>query len=122
MSKNILRDKSFAFAIRIVKLYKYLTEQKNEYIMSKQILKSGTSKGANVREGQNGESTKDLIHKYSIAQKVCDETLYWLELFHKTDYISEGSFNSMSQDATELLKMLKSSILTSKNKLKINSS
>ena len=122
MSKNILRDKSFAFAIRIVKLYKYLTEQKNEYIMSKQILKSGTSIGANVREGQNAESTKDFIHKYSIAQKECDETLYWLELLYKTDYISEESFNSMSQDATELLKMLKSSILTSKNKLKINSS
>ena len=122
MSKNILRDKSFAFAIRIVKLYKYLTEQKNEYIMIQQILKTDTSIGANVREGQNGESTKDFIHKYSIAQKGCDETLYWLELFHKTDYISERSFNSMSQDATELLKMLKSSILTSKNKLTINSS
>ena len=90
--------------------------------MSKQILKSGTSIGANVREGQNAESTKDFIHKYSIAQKECDETLYWLELLYKTDYIAEESFISMSQDATELLKMLKSSILTSKNKLTINSS
>ena len=122
MTKNILRDKSLAFVIRFLRLYKFLTQQKYEYIMSKQILKSGTSIGANVREGQNAESTKDFIHKYSIAQKECDEILYWLELLYKTDYISEESSNSMSQDATDLLKILKSSILTSKNKLTINSS
>lgn len=122
MTKNILRDKSLAFVIRFLRLYKFLTQQKYEYIMSKQILKSGTSISANVREGQNGESTKDFIHKYSIAQKECDEILYWLELLYKTDYISEESSNSMSQDATDLLKILKSSILTSKNKLKVNSS
>jgi four helix bundle protein len=78
--KNIIKKKSFLFAIRIVKLYQYLCEVKKEFILSKQLLRSGTAIGALIRESQNAESKADFIHKLSIAQKECDETIYWLEL------------------------------------------
>jgi four helix bundle protein len=84
MKKNIVKDKSFDFAIRIVKLYQYLTTEKNEYILSKQLLRSGTSVGAMVRESEHAQSKADFIHKLSIAQKESNETLYWLELLTKT--------------------------------------
>ncbi len=80
MSKSIIKDKSFVFSIRVVKLCKYLIENKKEFVLSKQLLRSGTAVGALVREAQNAESTKDFIHKLAIAQKECDETIYWLEL------------------------------------------
>ena len=89
MKQNIIKEKSFKFAIRIVDLYKYLCEQKKEYIMSKQLLWSGTSVGANIREGDNAESKQDFIHKLAIAQKECDETIYWLELLKASNYLSE---------------------------------
>lgn len=76
--KNILRDKSFAFAVRIAKLYRYLIENKKEFVLSKQLLRSGTAIGANIREAYNAESKKDFLHKLAIAQKECDESLYWL--------------------------------------------
>lgn len=81
---NIVKLKSFDFAVRIVNLYKYLSETKKEYVLSKQLLGSGTSVGANIRETDNAESKLDFIHKLSIAQKECDETLYWLELLKVT--------------------------------------
>ena len=112
--KSILKEKSFLFAIRIVRLYQQLTEMKKEYVMSKQLLRSGTSIGALVREAQNAESSKDFIHKLSISQKECDESVYWLELLKATEYINEPEFESLKNDATELLKMLRSSIITSK--------
>jgi four helix bundle protein len=112
--KSILKDKSFLFAIRIIRLYQHLTEIKKEYIMSKQLLRSGTSIGALVREAQNAESSKDFIHKLSISQKECDESIYWLELLKATEYINELEFESLNNDAIELLKMLRSSIITSK--------
>ena len=117
MNENIVRDKSFKFAVRIVNFYKLLIERK-EYVMSKQILRSGTSIGANIREAQNAQSNTDFIHKLSISQKETDETLYWLELLKETEYISETEFNSLSDDCTELLKLLRSIIITSKNKSK----
>ena len=89
MKQNIIKEKSFKFAIRIVDLYKYLCEQKKEYIMSKQLLWSGTSVGANIREGDNAESKQDFIHKLAIAQKECDETIYWLEMLKASNYLSE---------------------------------
>jgi len=104
--KNILKEKSFLFAIRIIRLFQHLTEVKKEYIMSKQILRSGTSIGALVREAQNAERTKDFIHKLSISQKECDESIYWLELLKATDYLNEEEFSSLNNEATELLKML----------------
>ena len=82
--KNIIKEKSFLFAIRIIKLYQYLCEVKKEFILSKQLLRSGTAIGALIRESQNAESKADFIHKLSIAQKECDETIYWLELKKQT--------------------------------------
>lgn len=115
---NILKDKSFLFAIRIVNAYKFLKINYNEFVLSKQLLRSGTSVGALVRESQNAESKADFIHKLGIAQKECDETLYWLELLHATDYLKIEEFESLHFDASELLKIIKSSILTTKQNLK----
>ena len=112
--KNILRDKSFAFAVRIAKLYRYLIENKKEFVLSKQLLRSGTSIGANIREAYNAESKKDFVHKLAIAQKECDESLYWLELLNAIECISEKEFESLSTDCIELLKIIRSSILTTK--------
>lgn len=114
---NPLKDKSFQFALKIVKLYTFLTEQKREYVMSKQLLRSGTSIGANIREAQNAQSKADFIHKLSISQKECDETLYWIELLHQSDFVEEKEFKAFNNDASELLKMLRSSILTTKQKI-----
>ena len=86
MKENPIKDKSIAFAIRIVNLYKYLVE-KDEYVLSKQILRSGTSIGANIAEAIRAESNNDFIHKLSISRKEAQETIYWLELLHQTDYI-----------------------------------
>ncbi len=114
---NPLKDKSFQFALTIIQLYKYLTEDKREYIMSKQLLRSGTAIGANIREGQNAQSKPDFIHKFSIAQKECDETLYWLEFLHQSEYLEDNEFKKMHAYAFELLKMLRSSILTTKQNM-----
>ena len=111
---NPLKDKSFQFALRIVKLYKLFTEKKQEFVLSKQLLRSATSVGANIREAQNAQSKADFIHKLSIAQKECDETMYWLELLCQSDYLTEKEFNSIYPDAQEILKMLRSAILTTK--------
>ena len=116
MSDSVLKRKSFEFAIRIVNLYKLLTSERKEFVLSKQLLRSGTSIGANVREGLNAQSKADFVHKLSIAQKECDETLYWLELLKETSYINESEFSSINNDATELLKILRSIIITTKQK------
>ena len=116
MSENIVKSKSFAFAVRTVNFYKILNERK-EFILSKQLLRSGTSVGANVREAINGQSIADFIHKLSISQKECDESIYWLELLKATNYINEKEFNSMYDDAVELLKIIRSIIITTKGKL-----
>lgn len=115
--KNVLLDKSFDFAIRIVNIYKVLSVEKKEFVLSKQLLRSGTAVGALVREAQNAESKADFIHKLAIAQKECDETIYWLELLNETEYMNQNEFESMSKNATELLKIIKSSILTVKQNL-----
>lgn len=114
--KSIIKDKSFAFAVRVIRLFQYLTETKKEYVLSKQLLRSGTAIGALVREAQNAESTKDFIHKLGIAQKECDETIYWLELLKETEYINDKEFESINNEANELLKMIRSAIITSKKK------
>ena len=115
-SKSILKDKSFAFAIEVVKTYKILVEEKREFVMSKQLLRSGTSVGANIREAKNAESTNDFIHKLGIAQKECDETLYWLELLMETEYLNSDLYNHLSDQANQILKMIRSTILTIKQK------
>lgn len=111
--KSILKEKSFLFALESVRIYKIL-ETKREYILSKQFLRSGTSIGANIREAQNAESKADFIHKFGIAQKECDESLYWLELLHHTGYLEQNEFESVSLQCHELLRLLRSSILTAK--------
>lgn len=119
-SKNILKEKSFALALRIIKLYKFLVENKKEYVMSKQVLRSGTSVGAMIREAQNAESKMDFVHKLAIAQKECDESLYWLELLVQSDYITDESFKSVYGETEQVFKMIKSAILTTKKNLQAN--
>jgi four helix bundle protein len=112
--KSIIKDKSFAFAVRIVRLYQHLCNNKKEYVLSKQLLRSGTAVGALVREAQNAESKADFIHKLGIAQKECDESIYWIELMKETEYLTQIEFESINNEALELLKMLRSAIITSK--------
>ena len=114
---NILQDKSFAFAIRIVNLYKFLCEEKKEFVLSKQILRSGTSIGANIEEGIGGQSEKDFLAKLSISYKETRETIYWLKLLSTTEYLNKQQFDSILQDAEELCKILAKIILTIKQKL-----
>ncbi len=102
---NIIKDKSKKFAIRIVKLYQYLSE-KNEHIMSKQLLRSGTSIGANVAESQYAASKNDFLNKLYIALKECNETLYWIDLLYETSYLDEKQYVSINLDCEELKKLL----------------
>ncbi len=115
MSDNVILDKSKKFAIRIVKLYKYLCENKNEYVLSKQLIRSGTSIGANVREATVSQSKKEFIAKMNIALKEAYESEYWLELLFETDYLSESEFHSIKNDCSELNKLLISIIKSSNN-------
>ena len=116
MKESILRDKSKAFAIRIIKLYKFLLEEKKEFVISKQILRCGTSIGANFAEAIYGVSEADFMNKLSIAQKEASETIYWLELLYETDFITKEQFESMLADADELVRLLAASIITMKKK------
>ena len=115
MSDGALKNKSFCFAVRIVRLYGHLTQKRQEYVLSKQLLRSGTAIGALYREAEYAESKADFIHKLGIAQKECNETLYWLELLKETDYLSANEFDSIYANAVELIKLLTSIIKTSKH-------
>lgn len=114
MSKSILKDKSYAFAIRIVKLSQYLQSESREYVLSKQVLRSGTAIGALIREAEFGQSKPDFIHKLSIALKEANETEYWLSILKDTNYIELNLFESMQSECKELIAMLISSIKTAK--------
>lgn len=116
MKDNSIKIKSFSFAFRIVKLYQYLKSEKNEYVLSKQLLRSGTAVGALVREAEHAESTADFIHKLAIAQKEANETEYWLELIFQSEYLEKAQYNSIILDIQELNKILASIIITSKEK------
>ena len=113
MQRSIIEDKSFDFAIRIVKLYQYLCDEKKEYVLSKQLLRSGTSIGANVSEAIRGQSKADFLAKMCIALKEANESHYWIRLLYKTDFISEQEFNSIEKDVVELIKILSSICKTS---------
>ena len=113
MSESITENKSFQFAVRIVNLYKYLTKEKNEYVLSKQLLRSGTSIGANVSEGERAQSKADFYAKMSIALKEANETYYWLKLLYETDYLTEKEFLSVEIDVNELISLLVSIIKNS---------
>lgn len=112
---NIVRDKSYAFAVRIVKVYKYLCEEKKEYTLSKQLLRSGTSIGANIEEAIGGQSRKDFFAKLTIAYKEARETHYWIRLLTDTDYISQEQSRSLLNDSEELLKIIGSIQKTIRN-------
>lgn len=111
-NKYVLLDKSKHFALKIIKLSVFLSDQKREYVLSKQILKSGTSIGANIREAKYSESKNDFIHKYKISLKEANETIYWLELLVESDIISREIFKELFELNTELLKLLTASINT----------
>jgi len=117
MRENIIKDKSFDFAVRIVNLYKWLTTEKKEYVLSKQLLRSGTSVGAMVKEAEHAESKADFIHKMAIAQKEINECIYWLDLLNATDFMNKDQFESINKDAVEIIKLLTSIIKGVKKKL-----
>ena len=119
MKQSILKDKSKAFALRVIRLYKYLCEERKEYILSKQLLRSGTSIGANIAEAFYGQSEADFVSKLSIAQKETSETIYWLDLLHESDYLRQTEYDSVYSDAEELIKLLTSSIKTMKEKIMV---
>ncbi len=114
MKENVIKNKSFAFALRTVKMYQFLCEQKKEFVLSKQLLRSGTAVGALVREAEQAESSADFIHKMAIALNEANETDYWSELLFQSKYIDEVAFNSIKPDLTEILKLLISIIKTTK--------
>ena len=118
--RSILLDKTEAFAVRIIKMHRYLTDVKKETVMSKQVLRSGTSIGANVSESRNAQSTPDFISKLSIALKEADETSYWIKSLSNGGYISEKEFLSIYNDCDEIIKILVSSLKTLKEKNGIN--
>ena len=118
MKKNVVQDKSYAFALRIVKLYRWLCEEKREYVLSKQLLRSGTSIGANVEEAIGGMSEKDFSSKMVIAYKESRETHYWLRLLHDSGFIEQAAFKSIIEDCDELLKLLGSITKTMKAKIR----
>lgn len=118
MKKPFIGEKSFAFAIRIVNLYKYLTNEQKEYVLSKQLLRSGTSIGANVREALHGESRKDFAHKMNIALKETAETMYWLDLLVATEYLEEKNAKTMLCECKELYLMLVSTVKSVRNSVK----
>ncbi len=120
MKKNIVKEKSFGFAVRVVKLYQFLCDTKKGFVMSKQLLRSGTAVGALVREAEHAESKKDFGHKMAIAQKECNETIYWLELLKETDYLKLQEFDSVNKDAIEIIKRLISIIKKTKSNIKTN--
>ena len=114
MKENILKEKSYSFALRIVKMCRYLCEEKREFILSKQVLRSGTSIGANIEEANQGQSKSDFIHKHSISLKEAVETDYWLRLLRDSEYLSQSQAESLLDNCRELEKLLTASIKTSK--------
>ena len=119
--ENSARNKSKKFAVRIVNLYRYLCEEKKEYVLSKQVLRSGTSIGANLAESEYAISNKDFLSKIYIALKESAETVFWLDLLFQTEYLTETEYNSINEEALELLKMLKATTKTLTKKQTLNS-
>jgi four helix bundle protein len=118
MAENVIKTKSFSFALRIVKLYQFLSSEKKEFVLSKQLLRSGTSIGALVRESEHAESKPDFIHKLAIAQKEANESDYWLLLLFQSDYLNQSQYQSLNSDIVEINKILASIIISTKQSLK----
>lgn len=115
MKENVLLEKTFAFAVRVVKAYKYLVEEKKEFVLSKQFLKSGTSIGANAEESVGGQSKADFVSKISIAYKEARETRYWIKLLQATNYLDETQTKSLLNDLEEILRIIGAIQITTKN-------
>jgi four helix bundle protein len=121
MKENVLKEKSFQFAVEIVKISKKIMNENKEFVLSRQLLRSGTAIGALYREAEQAESIADFIHKMAIAQKECNETIYWLDLLFTTEYVDQIYFDKLKDEATQLLKIITRIIKTSKTKIgKIN--
>lgn len=116
MKENIVLQKSYRFAIRIVNLYKYLSEHKREYVLSKQLLRSGTAIGALLKEAEHAQSRADFLHKTNIALKEANEVEYWLMLLKDTDYLTNEEYENIQTDCSEICKLLISIVKTLKNK------
>jgi four helix bundle protein len=117
MKQSALTIKSYAFALRMVKMYSHLSSEKKEFVLSKQCLRSGTAIGALVREAAYAQSPADFIHKLSIAAKEANETDYWLQLLKDSEFLKESQYTSINSDCKELLRLLTASIKTSKARL-----
>ena len=115
MKNNVIKDKSYSFALRVIKAYKFLSDEKREFVLSKQLLRSGTAIGALVREAEHAQSRADFIHKMNISLKEANETEYWLMLLKDSGYIDEISFLSIHKDCDELIRLLVSIIKTTKS-------
>ncbi len=118
MKENIIQQKSYQFAIRIVNLYRYLAQQKKEYVLSKQVLRSGTGIGANIEEAIGGQSRKDFISKLSIAYKEARETEYWLRLLHDTKYLEDREFQSIFDECSSIIRIISKIQTTTKKNQK----
>jgi len=118
--ENILKEKSYVFALRVVKLTQYLNGRQSEYVLSKQVLRSGTAIGALVSEAEFAQSKPDFVNKLSIGLKEANETYYWLRILYEGNYISESMFNSIQPQIKELIKLLVTSIKTAKESIKAN--
>jgi len=115
-TESIIEKKSYEFALDIIKLYKYLVNEKKEYVLSKQMLRSGTSIGANINEAVSGQSKRDFVHKLSIALKEARETIYWIKLLKDSEYIAPQYFDVLNEKCDEIIKILSSIILTTKER------
>lgn len=121
MKENLVQDKSYAFALQVIRLYKYLSQQQREYVLSKQLLRSGTAIGANVEEAIGAQSARDFISKLAIAYKEARETHYWLRLLKDADYLTQDQAMPLLRDCDELLRIIGSISRTMKNREKPNS-
>ena len=115
MSNSVVSQKSYAFAIRVVKLYKYLTQEHKEYVLSKQVLRSGTAVGALIREAKFAQSKADFINKMSISLKEANETHYWIDLLYDTEYINTNMYQNIEKDINEIISLLVSIVKSSKD-------
>ncbi len=120
MGENVVKNKSFDFAVKVVRLFQFLSIEKREFVLSKQVLRSGTNVGAMMREDEHAETKKDFIHKMAIAQKEINETIYWLELLKETDYITEEQFKNINDSAIELIKLITAILRKAKSNLNKN--
>ena len=120
MEENIIEKKSFEFAVRVVNLYRHLTAEKKEYVISNQLLRSGTSIGANISEGVRSPTKKDITHKMSITLKEANETRYWIKLLYRTEHLTDGQYESLDADVTELVRILAAICKSSEQDSKTN--